>query len=89
MAVPKPRLTPTQVAEIWAVTPKKVYQMIDAGELQAIDTSLPGSKRKRWVICIEAIEAYEKRKSNLSAEARAQARRRVRTLADPYREILS
>lgn len=89
MATPKPRLTPMQVAEIWSVTPKKVYQMIDAGELEAIDTSLPGSKRKRWVIPVEAIESFEKRRSNLTEDARAQRRRRVRTLADPYADILS
>ena len=85
----KPRLTPIELAELWGVGKKKIYVMIDVGEIEAVDISLPGSLHKRWVIPVEAVEAYEKRRSNLTEDARAQRRRRVRTLADPYADVLS
>lgn len=83
------RLTPLQLAEKYGVGKKKIYQLIDAGEIEAIDISLPGSLHRRWVIPVEAVEVYERRHSNLTDEARAQRRRRIRRGADPYREILS
>ena len=83
------RLTPLQLAEKYGVGKKKIYQLIDAGEIEAVDISLPGSLHKRWVIPVEAVEAYEQRNSNLTEEARAQRRRRISRSADPYADVLS
>ena len=84
----KPRVTPIQLAELYGVGKKKIYQLIDAGEIEAVDISLPGSTHKRWVISVEAVEAYEQRNSNLTEEARSQRRRRIRR-SDPYADVLS
>ena len=80
--------TPTEVADELRCDNKKVYTLISLGELEAFNIALPGSTRKRWVIPSESVEAYLKRHSNLTDEARAQRRRRIRR-TDPYADVLS
>ena len=82
------RLKPDQVAELWNCDRKKVYQLIDAGELLAINIALPDSKTPRWVVPEDSIEAFEQSRSNLTEEARAQRRRRIRRSSDPYASVL-
>ena len=63
------RLTPQQVATRFGVTVKRVYALIEAGRIVAIDVSI-GNERPRWRIDEAAIEAFEMARSNRAKKQR-------------------
>jgi hypothetical protein len=54
--------TVADLAGRWQCKPHVVLDLIDAGELPAIDVSRPGSKRPRWRILPVDLEAFEERR---------------------------
>ena len=52
------RMTPAQVAARLGLTVKRIYALIDARKLDAIDVSI-GNERPRWRIDERTLEAFE------------------------------
>lgn len=60
-------LTPPTVAKRWGVAVHKVLAAINRGELEALNLADdPNGSRPRWHIAPEAIERFERRRSNLA-----------------------
>lgn len=57
------RLSPPQIAQRLQVSPETVIAEIRAGRLRAIDLARPGSRRPRYRIAVEDLEAFENRRT--------------------------
>lgn len=57
------KFTPPQVAEMWGVNPAKIIAWIRSGELRAIDASLSPGLRPRYLIDLEDLREFERRRS--------------------------
>jgi hypothetical protein len=76
----RPALSVADYARSRRIDRHKVTDLIDAGELQAIDVSSPGSRKRIWRIPVAAIEAFEARRSSAGPSP---SPRRRRTIAPP------
>lgn len=76
--------SPAQVAQRYGVSPDKVRAWIASGELRAINISARRSSRKpRWAITPEALEAFEQQRA-AAPPPRRQRRRRKRSGVTQY-----
>lgn len=55
--------TVPQLAKYYGVAPKKIRELVEAGELQAIDLASPSSTRPRLAITEASVEAFEARRA--------------------------
>ena len=55
-------LTPRQVADFFQVKTDTVLSWIHSGDLPAFDVSRPGSRKPRWRITLDALEAFQARR---------------------------
>ena len=80
------KLTPPQIARMWGVSVEKVHAFIRAGELRAVNGALPGRKqRPRWLVDVEDLADFERRRSNQPAPSKPAPQRRRRGESDgPY-----
>ena len=68
-------LTPPTIARMLGVKVAKVHGWINAGELDAWDSSIrAGVGKPRWRVSIDALEAFRRRRSNITTP-RADPRR--------------
>jgi excisionase family DNA binding protein len=51
-------LSPPQIAQVVGVTPEKIIAMIRSGELRAIDVATRGSRRPRFRVTPEDLDAW-------------------------------
>ena len=62
----KRMFTPPEVAAMWGVSAEKIIAWILAGELRAIDASSKQSQRPRYLIDVDDLAAFEKRREVLA-----------------------
>ncbi len=74
-------LTPPQVARARGVKPAKVLAWIASGELEAVNHAGRAAGRPRWRISAEALQAFDRARSNRSAAPARAAPRRQRDAA--------
>ncbi len=55
-------LTPKEVAAFFKVKTDTVLTWIHSGDLPAFDVSRPGSRKPRWRIAPDALEAFQARR---------------------------
>lgn len=60
--LPKCKLTPPEVAQMWGIATAKILAWIRSGELKAIDASTRRGKRPRYLIDVEDLKAFEERR---------------------------
>ena len=72
-------LTPADVAERLNCRPSKVRDLINSGQLPAINAALnPRGKKPRWQITMDALEAFERgRMTRTPAVATARPRKQA------------
>jgi hypothetical protein len=76
-------LTVREVARRYRVSPDKVRGWIKRGELTAINTAAALSHKPRWVITIDALTAFERRRTSAPPQP-APRRRRPAGQTDYY-----
>jgi hypothetical protein len=76
--------TPPQLAEELGADPAKIIIEIRAGRLAAIDLATPGSKRPRYRISPEAIEAFLASRQVRPPVPKPPRRRRMATATKEY-----
>jgi len=69
------KFTPNEVARMWGVAPEKIIGFIRAGELNAIDVSR-GNRRPRFLIDVDDLRAFERRRADCPQPQPTQPRRR-------------
>lgn len=52
------RIPVARVAEFLAVTPRRVQQMIQAGELDAVNVGAEGASRTRWAVSLRSVRSF-------------------------------
>jgi hypothetical protein len=57
------KITPPQLARQWGVSPDKIIGWILAGELAAIDASAKQGGRPRYLIDLDDIVAFERKRA--------------------------
>lgn len=75
--MPDRALSPPAVAERLGVSPAKILNWIDSGELKAINVAASSrGQRPRWRITPEALAAFEAGRANAPAPPTPRPRRR-------------
>lgn len=59
----KTKMTPPQLGRLWGVSADKIIGWILAGELRAIDASSKQGGRPRYLIDVDDIAAFERRRA--------------------------
>jgi len=80
----KRKLTPPQVAAMWGISADKIIRWILAGELRAIDASTRQGGRPRYLIDVDDLAAFERRRAVLLQPSPTAARRRKRENIPQY-----
>lgn len=57
------KITPPQLAAQWGITPEKVLKWIVSGELRAINAATRTGMRPRWLIDMDDIADFERRRA--------------------------
>ena len=70
------KFTPRQLAALWGIAPDKVLAWIRSGELKAINGCTVASSVPRYLIDINDIEDFERRRCVAPAPAKPSRRRR-------------
>src|SRR5262249_31108706 len=79
-ADPLPRgYTPNELARLLRVGPDRIRAWIKTGELGALDTAPPRSRKPRYVILPVHLEQFERRRQAATPAARPVARRKKRS----------
>jgi hypothetical protein len=68
--------TPPTLATKWGCKPETVLAHIKAGRLRAFNLAISSSGRPRWRIPVEAVEAFEAKRSARPVAPTPRARRR-------------
>jgi transposase len=77
-------LTVADVARRYRVSPDKVRAWIARGELKAVNTSTNLCGRPRWVISLDALAAFEKRRTGGPEPTPKRTGRRPAAVKDYY-----
>ena len=62
-AIKQTKYTPPQIAAMWGISVDKVLVWIRSGELRAIDGSSSRSQRPRYLIDIDDLKDFERRRA--------------------------
>jgi hypothetical protein len=57
------KISPPELAALWGKKPSTIIALIRCGALPAIDVSLPGAKRRRYLIDLADIETFTARRA--------------------------
>jgi hypothetical protein len=74
---------PIDLARKYGCAVGKILRFIAAGELCAIDISQKRDKKPRWVIVADAVESFERARSNAASLKRSLHRRQARKEVRP------
>lgn len=78
-----------QLADRWGCCHSSVLTLVNKGELRALDISTNPSKRSRYIVLHEDLEAFEEARTVAPPERPAPKRRRVRVPAGETIEFFS
>jgi hypothetical protein len=83
--MPKPWLTPPQLAEEWSVDCKKVLAFIATGELVAVNFAQRSNERPRWKVSRESIDQFLSRRQSRPPAPRAiRSRKKAANVVEFY-----
>jgi hypothetical protein len=57
------KLTPPELAQQWGVSADQIVRLIRAGELSAVNVALRTSGRPRFLIDVESVREFDRRRS--------------------------
>ena len=76
MSVRTTALTPPTIAKEYGVSPDKVLGWIRSGDLAAVNVATSSSGRPRFVVKVEALEDFERRRSSTPSPQPTRSRKR-------------
>jgi len=77
-------LTPPQVARLWNVCDEHIHVLIRRGLLKAFSISVPGSRKPRWRIHLDAVREYEAAHAARAPAPRQRRRRQAKQEASYF-----
>ncbi len=74
-AIERRKLTPPQIAAQYGISPDKVVTWITSGELKAFNAATRPTMRPRWLVDVEDLADFERRRAAV-APPKPQSRRK-------------